>query len=219
MHHASASTSRVPVSFRHVSLAVVACFALTTSASATAVNVYTITAVGGSGSSNINRDAPKVWTFTAPQESLDVGGGLFSMKSGVNAQGNITFLLYRGTQTAAGYKSATGSLLASTTLTSSQFADQVGGSNQQFLNHAFTFASPPAPIQLTAGETYTAIFEAPGATNGSNDYKVEGSGISFLDASGKPFTPSAVPEPSTMALVGIGMGVAACSARRRRTAA
>jgi len=183
-----------------------------------------------------NKDAPGqkvnvsesvVWSVK-PTSDVAVSGGSFWMKAGSKTTDAVTFSLYSGLAQDSKFNGL--SLLASKSLSYADFSGQVRNP-QQPQYHLFQFAG--APVTIRAGQYYTLVVASNARDNGAYQYLMRepqggeddddegGSTPLFVDGGNNPVTPAApntvaVPEPGSLALMGIGATVAACAARRRR---
>lgn len=180
----------------------------------------------------VNVDESVVWSVK-PTSDVAVSGGSFWMKAGSKTSDAVTFSLYSGRAHDSKFDGL--SLLASKSLSYADFSGQVNNP-QQPQYHSFQFAG--APVTIRAGQYYTLVVASNARDNGAYQYLMRephggeddddddegGSTPLFLDGGNNPVTPAspntvAVPEPGSLALMGIGATVAACAARRRRRAA
>ena len=177
-----------------------------------AVSYYFSTDITGA-QTQIDVNHTSLWT-TTPGGTVDILGGIFTMKAGSNTSASITFSLYSGSLTLAQTASATA--LVSKTLLYSDFSSQVSNAGQ-FEYHAFDVGTPSSPFRLIGGQSYTAVLSSTANDVQSQAYFIKDSGLIYLRDPANLSTaidPISVPEPSSLCLTILGVGMMALLRRR-----
>ena len=147
------------------------------------------------------------WVLTLTN-SYNLQGGIFSMMRDTNnTEAPITFEVFYGNVKEADMLNNHANPFASITLTEAQFDAQVP-TDGIYGTHTFTFTNA---VSLTNGITYTFALESPATNDCANDtaYYIEDNGVSDAKL-------QAVPEPSTCAMLGLGLATLAVIYRRRQ---
>jgi hypothetical protein len=147
-------------------------------------------------------DHTQYWTYTVSAPVSGIDGGLFDMKRGSNTSETITFSIFEGTFDDYG----TATPLLSVTLGPGAFDNQY---TPVFFQDA--------PINLSAGVTYTAVLASDAADPQSQAYFIKDDSLRFVDQAGDPANPGGeilpAPEPASLAILGAAMVL---TLRRRR---
>jgi len=172
-----------------------------------AVSYYFSTDITGA-QTQIDVNHTSLWT-TTPGGTVDILGGIFTMKAGSNTSASVTFSLYSGNLTLAQVASATA--LVSKTLLYSEFSAQTPNPGQ-FEYHAFDVGTPSSPYTLIGGQSYTAVVSSSANDVQSQAYFIKDSGLIYLRDPANLSTaidPVTVPEPSALSLLAFGLGMLA----------
>lgn len=158
------------------------------------------------------------WSFTA-SSAWTLGGGRFTMKDGSATSATVALTLYEGGD-------ATGTLLQQQSFTTAGFCAQHGGNCQNFTETAFDFATA---YTFTTGRSYYLALTSTSVDAQSQAYFIKGldsvtiasggtvlAGQTFASGSAvtTPTTPVVVPEPGSLAVLGVAV-LGAMRARRR----
>ena len=181
---------------------------------ADAAPIYYLSTGQPGAQTQIDVNHTSTWSIAA-LTPFELGGGVFTMKGGSAVSATIQLALYQGTD-------ATGTLLASTTLTSTTFCGQSANCGQ-FAFHQFFFTTP---ILLSVGTNYFAALTSSAVDTQSQAYFIKSDASSIADANGTPidpppgtFTPGAasdVPEPQSLAIGAIGLALIGIGRLSRR---
>jgi hypothetical protein len=147
------------------------------------------------------------WSLTVTN-NYDLEGGIFSMLKDTNdTEASITFEVFYGNVKEPDILNNKANPFASITLTEAQFDAQVP-TDGIYGTHTFTFTNA---VSLTNGITYTFALESSATNDCANDtaYYIEDNGVSDAKL-------QAVPEPSTCAMLGLGVVTLAVIYRRRQ---
>jgi hypothetical protein len=174
--------------------------------SATPVYYLATNQTGGQTQIDVNHTSS--WLLE-PNVDFSIAGGLLTMKAGQNASATVTLSLYEGTD-------ASGSLLSSAALTNAVFCGQVANCGS-FAKHTFSFTNP---ILLDSNLSYFARLTSNAPDVQSKAYFIK-SGSFISNANGNAIIPQpigdvATPEPATIGLLALGLGLVAIPQVRRK---
>ena len=172
------------------------------------VSAY-FTAGTNGGTVNIIDSTNAVFWVLTLTNSYNLQGGIFSMMRDTNnTEAPITFEVFYGNVKEPDILNNKANPFASITLTEAQFDAQVP-TDGIYGTHTFTFTNA---VSLTNGITYTFALESSATNNCANDtaYYIEDNGVSDAKL-------QAVPEPSTCAMLGLGLVALAVIYKRRQS--
>jgi uncharacterized protein YxeA len=163
----------------------------------------------GQSNANVQLDVNHTqhWTYGVSSDVNGIDGALFTMKRGPSTGADITFLIFQGVY--QDFVENTYTALFSKTLSSSAFTQSYDPVSFQ-----------GAPINLTAGNIYTAVLLSNTPDTGSTQYFIKGdtSTLTFVDGGGNRLSMSSmitmnavsaaaksVPAPGSLLLVSLGV--------------